>query len=145
MKFVFTVPGEPRGKGRPRFVRAGNYVRAYTPDATAAYENLIRVSYQASNGPFFDQDKQLSIHLVINMKIPESTSKSRKASMIAGNIRPTKKPDADNVLKAVLDGLNTVAWHDDAQIVEVAIERWYSERPGLKIMIADEDSSTMEE
>ena len=40
---VFQVPGEPVGKGRPRFTRQG---RAYTPAKTAKYENLVSLAFQ---------------------------------------------------------------------------------------------------
>lgn len=141
MEFQFTVPGEPRGKGRPRFVRAGGYVRTYTPDATAAYENLVRICYQKDGGPMFEKDKPLRLDVWIYMKIPESASKSRKLHMLVGRIRPTKKPDADNVLKAILDGLNTVAFHDDSQIVEIEVHKFYNENPRCAITISEEGRS----
>ena len=37
MELKFTIRGEPKGKGRPKFSRQGNIVRTYTPDATANY------------------------------------------------------------------------------------------------------------
>ena len=39
MELKFTIRGEPKGKGRPKFSRQGNIVRTYTPDTTANYEN----------------------------------------------------------------------------------------------------------
>lgn len=42
--------------------------------------------------------------------------RKRREAMIAGTIRPTKKPDADNVLKIVTDSLNDIAYYDDAQM-----------------------------
>lgn len=139
MTVTFDVLGEPRGKGRPRFSRSGPYVRTYTPAETAAYENLIRLAYQQAHGPLFDKSKPLSLHLWIYMKIPESASKTRKLQMIRGEIRPTKKPDIDNVLKAVLDGLNTVAYHDDVQIVQICAQKFFSDRPKLTIVLTDEE------
>lgn len=129
MTFQFEIPGEPRGKGRPRFARTGKYVRTYTDDKTVAYENLVRVSYCNAGGPMFPKDAALCLSVIVYMKIPESTSKKRKALMLSDEIRPTKKPDADNILNAILDGLNTVAYHDDAQIVDLYVRRYYSDRP----------------
>lgn len=40
--FNFTIPGEPKGKGRPKFSTKGGYARAITPEATANYENLVK-------------------------------------------------------------------------------------------------------
>jgi Holliday junction resolvase RusA-like endonuclease len=39
---------------------------------------------------------------------------------------PIKKPDLDNIAKAILDALNGVAWHDDSQVVELIVEKCYS-------------------
>ena len=46
MMIKFTIPGEPRGKGRPRFSNRGGYVRTYTDEKTASYENLVKMEYQ---------------------------------------------------------------------------------------------------
>lgn len=37
----FSVPGEPVGKGRPRFTRTGH---PYTPGKTGSYESLVRLT-----------------------------------------------------------------------------------------------------
>ena len=41
----FVVPGQPFGKQRPKFSRAGQYVKTYTPGETVSYENLVKVMY----------------------------------------------------------------------------------------------------
>jgi hypothetical protein len=38
----------------------------------------------------------------------------------------TKKPDADNLLKAVMDALNKVAWNDDSQVISAKSSKFYS-------------------
>ncbi len=43
---MFTVPGEPVGKGRPRIGRVGAHARMFTPSKTANYEGLIAHSGQ---------------------------------------------------------------------------------------------------
>ena len=83
----------------------------------------------------FPIDAALCLSVSVYMKIPESTSKKRKTLMLADEIRPTKKPDADNILKAILDGLNTVAYHDDAQIVDLIVRKFYSDKPRCVVSI----------
>lgn len=56
---VFTIPGEPCGKGRPRFVRQTG--RTYTPEKTARYENLVSLEYQAQSGTRFSDDAMLDM------------------------------------------------------------------------------------
>jgi Holliday junction resolvase RusA-like endonuclease len=47
----FFIPGNPSGKGRPRFARQGQFVRTYTPRETEAYESNIRLfAAEAMNG-----------------------------------------------------------------------------------------------
>ena len=48
----FTIPGQPFGKQRPKFSRAGAYVKTYTPKETTSYENLVKLFYnEAAKGP----------------------------------------------------------------------------------------------
>ena len=130
----FTVPGEPCGKGRPRFSR--KFGRAYTPEKTARYENLITVEYQSQCGACrFPDDAMLDMRIIAYYGIPQSKSKKVKALMAAGVIRPTKKPDSSNVTKAVEDALNNVAYRDDAQIVDSQIRRFYGEPPRVEVLI----------
>ena len=55
--------------------------------------------------------------------------------MVAGDIRPTKTPDYDNIGKIISDALNGVAYRDDAQIVEANISKYYSNLPRVEVMI----------
>ena len=59
------------------------------------------------------------IELVVRAykKEPKSVSKKKREAMLKGEIRPTKKPDWDNVGKIVADSLNNIAYDDDSQIV----------------------------
>ena len=61
----------------------------------------------------------------------------KKAAMMAGQIRPTKKPDADNCAKSVLDALNKIAFDDDSQIVELHVNKYYSENPRVTITLEE--------
>ena len=47
----------------------------------------------------------------------------------------TKKPDSDNIIKIILDGLNKVAFYDDAQVCKLYFEKRYAEIPRVKITI----------
>jgi len=136
VKIKFTVPGEPQGKGRPKFSTFNGHVTARTPDKTVLYENLVRTMYQYSNpGRRFPDGEMLDLRVIAFYTIPTSASRKRREAMIAGTIRPTKKPDADNILKVVADSLNNIAYHDDAQIVDTQLRKFYSTEPRLEITI----------
>lgn len=55
--------------------------------------------------------------------------------MLSGDIRPTKKPDMDNVIKIIADSLNKIAYRDDTQIVDCQVRKFYSEKPRVEVMI----------
>ena len=57
--------------------------------------------------------------------------------MVAHLLRPMKKPDCDNVAKVVMDSLNKLAYHDDAQVVDFQFRKFFSFRPRLVVTIQE--------
>ncbi len=142
MKAEFTVLGEPHGKGRPRFSIRSR--KAFTPENTASYENLVKLEYQSqcrdsvSNELIrFPDEAQLDMRIIAYYSIPASNSKKVKEKKLKGAIRPVKKPDMDNVLKCVADSLNKIAYHDDTQIVDCLVRKFYSLQPRIEVSITD--------
>lgn len=131
----FFVPGEPQGKGRARIGKVGNFARMYTPAKTVAYEGLIALAAQdVMQGRALFEGSVL-IELRIFHATPQSMSKKRKALALAGKIGCRKKPDADNVLKAVCDACNGVVWKDDVQATDGMFRRRWAETPGVHVRI----------
>lgn len=130
-------PFEPVPKGRPRFTRTGH---AYTPKATQDYEKMIANYYLSQTKDFYDS--AIKIKLVFNMPIPKSTSNKKRELMAVGVIKCTKhNGDVDNLAKAVLDALNTVAFEDDCLITKLTIIKKYASDNNVGIeMIISEDS-----
>ena len=138
MEVKFTVLGEPKGKGRPKFSRRGQYVQTYTPDATASYENLVKLEYERQcGGKQFSRDTPLEMRIMAYFSIPKSKSKKVKQLMRHKVLRPTKKPDIDNIVKIIADGLNGVAYYDDAQIVDASVRKFYSGKPRVVVTILE--------
>lgn len=133
-KIKFTILGNPSGKGRPRFsTRTG---RAYTPKNTMMYENLVRTEYGLQcNNFMFDDTSMLDMRILAFYEIPKSTSKKKREQMLNGMIRPTKKPDMDNVVKIIADSLNKIAYRDDTQIVDCQCRKFYSDKPRVEVTI----------
>lgn len=124
----FSVPFV-KGKERPRVTGNG----AFTPQETQIAEMQIWQAYKKASldkyGEILEAPKGVPVHVIIKVygTMPESAPKSK------GEAEPfTQKPDADNVIKAVLDALNPKrirkgnhvysrhgAWIDDAQVVRV--------------------------
>lgn len=133
IKAKFTIPGEPKGKGRPRVMKSGH---AYTPRDTAVYENLVRLEFQRQcKGVRFPDDMDIDMRITAYYEVPKSVSKKKRAAMLEHRIRPKKKPDIDNVFKIVADSLNGIAYHDDSQIVDGMVRKFYSDEPRVVVTI----------
>ncbi|KAA1013223.1 RusA family crossover junction endodeoxyribonuclease [Paraburkholderia panacisoli] len=134
---MFTVPGVPVGKGRPRFARRGNFVSTYTPAKTASYENLVKMAAVEAMDGAAPMKRPLSMLLTIHMPIPESWSKKRKDLAVRGLIGATVKPDWDNVGKLVADAMNGIAYVDDKQIVSATVAKQYGTVPHIAVRIQE--------
>lgn len=132
---TFLVPGEPVGKGRPRIGKVGAHARMFTPAKTASYEGLIALAGTNAMDGRTLLECPVMVEMRIILAIPQSMSKKRKALAIAGELFPTKKPDMDNVIKAIYDGLNGVVWKDDVQVVDAFVRKRYGEVPGVHVRI----------
>lgn len=130
---ALTIPGQPQGKGRPRVGSFSGHARMFTPAKTVAYEGLIaHAAHQAMAGrPMLDGP--LAVNLFLDCQVPASWSAKKQRAALAGELMPTTKPDADNVLKAVLDGCNGVLWRDDVQVVDVRVRKRYAAAPCVRM------------
>jgi Holliday junction resolvase RusA-like endonuclease len=108
---------------------------AFTPAATRKYESHLRLAAQEAMAGRAPLDGPVKVRVVAAFPVPASWSRRKRADALAGIIRPTVKPDADNLIKCVGDGLNAVIWRDDSQIVTASIAKIYSDRPALRIEI----------
>lgn len=133
----FTIPGDIRGKGRPRFTRDrfGN-VHTYTDPQTKQYEAQVRALYLKHGGKRFSG--YCGVYITACYAVPKSYSKKLKEKCLTGEVMPDKKPDTDNILKIVMDGLNNVAYEDDKQVVKSWISKKYVPgTPGLIVEVAE--------
>lgn len=127
----FTVPGMPRGKGRPRF--AGH---AYTDSRTREYEALVQACYRREAGAYdFPGPVEVSIAAVI--PIAKGDSRRTRNDKLTGRMQPTRKPDVDNIAKAVMDALNGLAWQDDKQVVRLSVCKRYGEEARTIVCVDD--------
>jgi Holliday junction resolvase RusA-like endonuclease len=121
---IFTVPGKPTGKGRPRFASRGKYVTTYTPEKTANYENWIKVCFMKDYPDFKPLEEPLRLTFIATFIKP----KSNKMKF------PTIKPDCDNLIKC-MDALNGIAFLDDKQIVSVLAEKKWGNNECVEIRL----------
>lgn len=135
-KVKFTVLGDPKGKQRPRVVNRGGYARAYTPQQTVVYENLVRYSYQEQVG-MKKLKAPISAKIIGYFAIPKSISKKKHDIMSAQSTLYTKKVDCDNLAKIILDALNDIAYDDDAGVSVLEVEKYYSDNPRVEVTLQE--------
>jgi Holliday junction resolvase RusA-like endonuclease len=73
------------------------------------------------------------VEVFVFLAIPTSWSKRKHAAALVGQVFPTKKPDLDNFLKAILDGMNGIAFTDDARVVALISSKRYSDTPRVVV------------
>lgn len=135
MIYEFEVLGSIQGKARPRMnTRTG---RAYTPTKTKLYEYSLRQWFCMNYPNFKPIEGRVKVSIIAYFEIPKSTSKKKEAEMLSNNISPTKKPDIDNIVKIVLDGMNKFAFKDDTQVIKLDVEKRYAENPRMYIKIEE--------
>jgi Holliday junction resolvase RusA-like endonuclease len=131
---VIVLPGKPRGKQRPFFTKKGF---GFTPKQTRVQEATVKtlaIEAMAGRTPF---DGPVALDIVATMEIPRSWSKKKQELARTGGMRPTGKPDADNLLKLVADSCNGICYRDDAQIVWARITKVYGEHPQTRCEISE--------
>ena len=132
----FKIPGKAQAKQRPRMGRSGI---VYTPKETLVYENYVKMCYSdyANQFGWLPYENQVRAEIEVLVAVPKSDSKTKKKAKIEGMIRPTVKPDCDNLAKSILDSLNGLAYQDDKQVVELVVKKYYAENAEVKIKLSE--------
>jgi Holliday junction resolvase RusA-like endonuclease len=124
---------KPTGKARPRLSLTGH---AYTPKQTVLAENRLSLDCRrAMNYENRPSDKPCRVLIRAQFQIPRSLSQPKQLAMFGCAV--TKKPDADNIAKLVLDALNGIAYRDDKQVYSVSIEKIYSRSDAVSVAVLE--------
>ena len=135
MIYEFEVPGKVIGKGRPRLNSYTGIV--YTPTKTKDYESLVEQYFLLKYPRFKILEGRIKVSIIAYFSIPKATKKSDINEMLDNNLSPTKKPDIDNIVKAVLDSMNKFAFKDDNQITKLEVEKKYALEDKIYIKIEE--------
>ena len=129
-----TLEGRPQGKGRPRYTVQAGRAFAYTPESTRTYEARIKQAWIDQDGRSFGSCP-VALILRAYYPVPSKARKAEREAMLTGKIPVTAKPDLDNLLKSVMDGLNGLVYDDDSQVSYISAEKAYSDRPRIEVDI----------
>ena len=138
MEINYTVVGIPKPQARPkvfhRTLKNGkNFVSTYSPKSDwfhLVYTETLKQKEMLKNR----FSGALQLNLLFFMPIPKSISKKKR-----GLLRyVSKKPDVDNLAKAVMDAMNnTGIWEDDSQIARLDVVKAYGEEPKCIITLIE--------
>lgn len=137
MEINYTVVGIPKPQARPRTfygVKGGKgFVRTYSPK-TSWFDIVYTKSLEIKNKLKLRLSGALELNLIFCMPIPKSISKKKREQLHF----VTKKPDVDNLAKAVMDAINQVGiWEDDSQVSRLVVGKIYSDEPRCIISIRE--------
>lgn len=138
MEINYTVVGIPKPQARPkvfhRTLKSGKpFVSTYSPKSDwfhLVYTESLKIKNSLKNRLV----GALELNLTFCMPIPKSISKKKREQLHY----VTKKPDVDNLAKAVMDAINQVGiWEDDSQVSRLVVGKIYSEEPRCIISIRE--------
>lgn len=129
------IPGVIQPQERPRFSRRGKNVVTHDAPKSKNFKDFVKlVAWQ--NKPSELITGPIKLQADIYIMPPKKYHTGPKRALIAsGELRPTKKPDLDNLIKGIKDGCNKIIWHDDSQIVDMTVRKFYSEQPRAEVTI----------
>lgn len=131
----FTVHGVPVAKGRPRIGTIAGKARAFTPKKTVAYEGLVALAGQEAMAGVAPLGGPVRLEIVAWFPVAASWPKKKRDAALCGALYHTSRPDGDNILKAIGDGLNGVCWGDDSQIAACSVVKRYGATPGVAVTV----------
>ena len=131
----FTVPGAVQAQERPRFSRTGFGVKTHDAPKSRSYKELVKaVAWE--NKPEELMLGPLRLEVDVYLVPPKNLhTKPKQALITSGELRPTKKPDLDNLVKGIKEGCSKIIWHDDAQIVEMVVRKFYAMQPRAEVKV----------
>ena len=112
--YDFFVDGTPRAQPRPRMTKTGH---VYTPDSVKEWKETVIVMCLMYRQPVITQPVRLTVCFYFS-----APKRTKRKSCFPHVI----KPDADNLLKAVMDAMTAAnVWTDDALVYSSCAEKWY--------------------
>ena len=116
----FHVPGEARGKARPRVTQHGGHT--YTPDPGGWAASVTAAATVARDDPALaEYTGPVGLSITVDRAMPKSWSNKKKQAMSGMPCLST--PDSVNVAAAIMDALNHVLYKDDKQVADLSISQ----------------------
>lgn len=138
-RIIVKVRGNPKPQPRPRAFSRGGHTGVYDPGTSNEWKSCVKLAAAGTTSETIACP--VSVQLDFNFKRPASHYRTGKFSHELRDDAPrwhVKKPDADNLAKAVLDALTDMKfWHDDSQVISLTITKKWADiaNPGCLILV----------
>ena len=136
-EIAFTIPGPPVPWARARVSHEDGWTQMFTPKEMRGYKEAVgwtAKTVQRGRAPF---DGPVEMHLVFYLPVPRTWPLRRQDAALDGKLLPAVRPDLDNYVKAIADGLNRIVYKDDCQIVRLEAEKRYGNPPQVWVRIVE--------
>ncbi len=133
----FFVRGDPKGQPRPKAFSRGGHARVYDPATAEWWKSQIAVASE-QHRPEAPVSSAITVSLTFYLRRPKAHFGTGRN---AGKLKPSapavheKKPDIDNLAKAVLDALTELQfWDDDKLVNDLRVRRqWAQTESGCNV------------
>lgn len=131
------VEGTPTAQPRPRATIRKGRVHVYNKNTANLWKDCIKLAFKDYIN--YETANPISIQITYYLKRPKTLLRKKD---IDGVIKHTKKPDIDNLNKAVLDAITDIRlWKDDSQVYTISATKYYTYKTnntiGAKIHIKE--------
>ena len=104
----------------------------YPDKDTVQYENLVAMA--ATEAREKAGCGLLTGAVILSARFYFAIPVSRAKKLKEGDVH-TQRPDLDNALKSVEDGLNKVLWNDDSQVYKIDAGKFWGEIPRAEVTV----------
>jgi len=132
---AIVIPGEPCAQGRPRFARRGAHMVAYDPTKSRNWKATAQAHMRAAMAGAQPMQGPVGCELQATFTCPAGDWRKRSPRLRRWH---AKRPDGENVAKAVLDAATGVLWLDDAQVARLDVWKLIGaqgEAPGVRLLV----------
>ncbi|TWT16436.1 RusA family crossover junction endodeoxyribonuclease [Streptococcus sp. sy010] len=147
MKLILNI--EPKPQSRPKATRRGKHAGVYeVPEMMKWRKRCTELVKETYDGPYFDD--AIKVDMTFYLQAPKTLATPPKPRSRQKKIREyndfinerlyvDKKPDLDNLEKAVYDSISKseIVWVDDNLIVEHTTRKVYSPNPRIELVITE--------
>ena len=124
-----TIYGKIVPQKRPKFARHGNFVQTYDPPECREYKKMVRLFANqavAKQKGFKPYERAVEVVMWFFFAMPASFSDVELLEAANGRLRPTGRPDLDNLAKGVMDAVKGILWKDDSIVVTLHVKKFYT-------------------